>query len=99
MLVRTFALWVGLGISVASAAALTVPATAAHGGGPPAAALVPLADDTTAPGAHFVDGKALLLDGRLGHASVARDPQSGAASTFILATVTAAEHTSGVHDG
>jgi Ca-activated chloride channel family protein len=41
--------------------------------------------------AHFVDGKALLLDGRLGHASVPRDARGGRASTFVLATVTAPE--------
>jgi Ca-activated chloride channel family protein len=98
MLVRTFALWVGLGISVASAAAFTVPAPAAHGSVAPGATVGPSPGDTTALGAHFVDGKALLLDGRLGHASVARDPRGGAASTFILATVTAAELGSSVHD-
>jgi Ca-activated chloride channel family protein len=40
---------------------------------------------------HFVDGKTLLLDGRLGHASVARDTRGVSASTFVLATVTGAD--------
>jgi Ca-activated chloride channel family protein len=47
--------------------------------------------DTISAQAHFVDGRALLLDGRLGHASVARATAGGAAETFVLATVTGAE--------
>jgi Ca-activated chloride channel family protein len=44
---------------------------------------------------HFVDGKTLLLDGRLGHTSIARTSAGGSAGTFVLATVTGADASSG----
>jgi Ca-activated chloride channel homolog len=89
MRVRSFALWSALGVSLASACAFLLPVPAAHGGGggtqrpggdPPSD---PIADRS-----HFVDGTTLLLDGRLGHASVERDSRGGSTSTFLLATVT-----------
>lgn len=98
MLVRTFVLWVGLGVSVASAGALTLPTPAARGSGPTEAPAPLSPSAPVSPGAHFVDGKALLLDGRLGHASVPRDPRGASASTFILATVTAAERSADTQD-
>jgi Ca-activated chloride channel homolog len=49
------------------------------------------AADTVQATSHFVDGKTLLLDGRLGHASVARNTAGGTAGTFVLATVTGAD--------
>jgi len=46
---------------------------------------------------HFVDGKTLLLDGRLGHASIPRDSRGGTAGTFVLATVTGGDLAPGEH--
>ena len=69
---------------------MLLPAPSARGAGP-AVRLADPAPDPQAPGSHFVDGKTLLLDGRLGHASIARDPRSGKAGTFVLATVTGAD--------
>jgi len=89
MRVRSFALWSALGVSLASACAFLLPVPAAHGGGgnpqrpggdPPSD---PIADHS-----HFVDGTTLLLDGRIGHASIERDSRGGSTSTFLLATVT-----------
>jgi Ca-activated chloride channel homolog len=92
MLVRTFALWSALGVSVATVSAFLVPTRSASGSPRPEPGLAPdPAGQPTAPAAHFVDGKALLLDGRLGHASVARSDRGRAASTFLLATVTGAD--------
>ncbi len=98
MLVRTFALWTALGVSVAAAGSFVLPtpstaATAVRGGSPPDSPFSPRGGGASSTDAHFVDGKALLLDGRLGHASVARDVRGGSASTFVLATVTATEAT------
>ena len=87
MLVRTFALWSALGVSVATAGALLLPAPAAHGRGLAAGADTP-ALAPASPQAHFLQGSTLLLDGRLGHASLARDARGGTGSTFVLATVT-----------
>lgn len=90
MLVRTFALLAALGTSVATAGALLLPIPAARGSGP-----VTIQPPGTSPSgttdAHFLDGSTLLLDGRLGHASLERDTRGGTASTFLLATVTGAE--------
>jgi Ca-activated chloride channel family protein len=98
MLVRTFMLWVGLGVSVASTGALMLPTTVARGSAPSDAPVSPAPGAPASPDAHFVDGKSLLLDGRLGHASVPRDPRGGSASTFILATVTAPERSADARD-
>jgi Ca-activated chloride channel family protein len=89
MRVRSFALWSVLGVSLASAAAFLLPVPAAHGGG--GTAQRPVGDpaaDPVADRSHFVDGTTLLLDGRVGHASIERDSRGGSTSTFLLATVT-----------
>jgi Ca-activated chloride channel homolog len=90
MRVRSFALWSMLGVSLASAAAFLLPVPAAHGGGGASQHPVgdPGSDPATPDRAHFVDGTTLLLDGRLGHASIERDARGDSASTFVLATVT-----------
>jgi Ca-activated chloride channel family protein len=93
MLVRTFALWAALGVSVASAGAMLLPTPSARGGSL-AVRPDPSGSQPTGSDAHFLDGKALLLDGRLGHASLPRDARGGTASTFLLATVTGADATS-----
>ncbi len=104
MLVRTFALWTALGVSLAAAGAFALPSpsTAAsradRGGSPSGGAIPSRPGGVSSTDAHFVDGKALLLDGRLGHASVARNPRGGSASTFVLATVTAAETGADSHE-
>ena len=90
MRVRSFALWAALGVAGSVGGAWLLPAPSARGAGP-AVRLADPAPDPQAPGSHFVDGKTLLLDGRLGHASIARDPRSGKAGTFVLATVTGAD--------
>jgi Ca-activated chloride channel homolog len=92
MLVRTFALWAAFGVSVASASALLLPTPAARGADSPVGPVAAHGPEGSSTDAHFVDGKALLLDGRLGHASVPRDARGAAASTFVLATVTASDH-------
>jgi Ca-activated chloride channel family protein len=87
MRVRTFALWATLGIATSIGAAMLLPSPSARGARSGSTPVDPGPDpDTTT--AHFVDGKTLLLDGRLGHASVARDPAGGSTGTFVLATVT-----------
>ena len=89
MRVRSFALWSVLGVSLASACAFLLPVPAAHGGG--GTTQRPGGDpasDPVADHSHFVDGTTLLLDGRLGHASIERDSRGGSTSTFLLATVT-----------
>ena len=90
MRVRTFALWAAVGIACSSAGALLLPIPAARGDGPRSGRIEPETDPVRA-ASHFVDGETLLLDGRLGHASVERDPAGGTAGTFVLATVTGAD--------
>jgi Ca-activated chloride channel family protein len=51
----------------------------------------PVPDPDATVTSHFVDGKTLLLDGRLGHATIARDARGGSAGTFVLATITGAD--------
>jgi Ca-activated chloride channel family protein len=87
MRVRTFALWATLGIACSIGGAMLLPAPSARGAGTGIRSSDPAPDPDTA-SAHFVDGKTLLLDGRLGHASVPRDPSGRTAGTFVLATVT-----------
>lgn len=88
MRLRSFALWSALGVSLASAGAFLLPMPAARGGGPVQQAGGDPTPDPDVDHAHFVDGTTLLLDGRLGHASIARDAHGESASTFLLATVT-----------
>ena len=94
MRVRSFVLLAGLGIAVSTTGALLLPASSVRGssgtwspGDPPATP----DPDSRSDGAHFVDGRTLLLDGRLGHATVPRDRSGRTAETFILATVTGAD--------
>lgn len=91
MRVATFALWATLGIASSTGGALLLPAPAAHGQAPTPWRADPAGADPVQAQSHFVDGKTLLLDGRLGHDSVARDRSSGTAETFVLATVTGAD--------
>jgi Ca-activated chloride channel family protein len=98
MLVRTFALWSALGMSLASAVAATVPLSRARSTVPEPIAISPEPGSSTTP-AHFVDGSTLLLDGRLGHSAVPRSTTGTAASTFLLATVTASDPVSGASSG
>jgi Ca-activated chloride channel family protein len=91
MRVRSFVLWAALGVSASVTGALLLPASPARGAGgswtpgDPAATPDP---DTQPDKAHFVDGRALLLDGRLGHQTVALDRSGRSAETFVLATIT-----------
>jgi Ca-activated chloride channel family protein len=87
MRVRSFALWAALGVTGSVGAAMLVPTPVARGYAPLAVHVDPT-PAAQGPTAHFVDGKALLLDARLGHASIARDSRGGNAETFVLATVT-----------
>jgi len=89
MRVRSFALWSVLGVSLASAGAFLLPVPVARGGGGTTRGPVgDPASDPVADHSHFVDGTTLLLDGRLGHASIERDSRGSSSSTFLLATVT-----------
>jgi len=91
MRVRTFALWAALGVAASTAGAVLLPASAA----PADPGRHHFHVDPVSPGgaarAHFVDGRTLLLDARLGHASLPRDPSAGSAETYLLATITGAE--------
>jgi Ca-activated chloride channel family protein len=90
MRVRTFALAAAAAVACSAGAALLVPTPAAQGRSTVLTVAEP-APPPEGPSAHFVDGKTLLLDARLGHASVARDPHGGSTGTFVLATVTGAD--------
>ena len=90
MRVRTFALWAALGVACPSAGAMLLPTPSAKGASQGSWRSDPQPDPDTS-SAHFVDGKTLLLDGRLGHATVSRDSRGGTAGTFVLATVTGAD--------
>jgi Ca-activated chloride channel family protein len=96
MRVRTFALWAVLGIACSAAGAMLLPTPSARGQAPAPRWADP-SPDPDATTSHFVDGKTLLLDGRLGHASVPRDARGGTAGTFVLATVTGADVAAGEH--
>lgn len=88
MRVRSFALWSVLGVSLASSGAFLLPVPVAHGGGTTQRPVTDPGTDPAPDRSHFVDGTTLLLDGRIGHASIERDSRGGSASTFLLATVT-----------
>ncbi len=91
MRIRTFALVAGLSMasSAAGSWALSAPA--------PLSQRPVLAPGPAAPADHsrFVDGKTLLLEGRLGRASIARTEGSGSSEAFVLATVTGADAPAG----
>jgi Ca-activated chloride channel family protein len=90
MRVRTFALWAALGVVVSTAGAMVVPAPTARGD-VPRTARIESGSGVDPAQAHFVDGKTLLLDGRVGHESLPRDDAAGGVDTFVLATVTGGE--------
>jgi Ca-activated chloride channel family protein len=75
--------------------AFLLPASSRARADVPGAAPDPITRDPARADAHFVDGKTLLLDGRLGHASIARDPAGGSTGSFVLATVTGADAPAG----
>jgi Ca-activated chloride channel family protein len=94
MRVQTFALWAVFGVASSVVGAMFVPVPS-----PRSEILVtPRLEPAPQPeglASHFVEGKALLLDGRLGHATVARDPAGGSVGTFVLATITGADVAAG----
>jgi Ca-activated chloride channel family protein len=94
MRVHTFAVLAALGAACAVGGAMLVPTPSARGQTPvdPGVSPAPQAPKVEP---HFVDGKVLLLDGRLGHASVARTTAGATAETFVLATVTGTEAPAG----
>jgi Ca-activated chloride channel homolog len=84
MKIRSVALWAVLGVVASSAGAMAIPVA------PTAARPVPV---TPEPGlardnAHFTAGQTLVVDGRLGHASIAK---TGRGETFFFASVTGAD--------
>jgi len=86
MKLRTVAVWAALGMATSTAGALAIPAPARSStpGAPPIAP-----DPATAlVTSHFTAGQTLTMDGRLGHASLAR---SAAGETFLLASVAGAD--------
>jgi Ca-activated chloride channel family protein len=91
MRVRTFALWATLGVACSAAGAMLLPAPSARADRPATWRVDPTPDPDTSVTSHFVDGKTLLLDGRVGHATIARDSRGGNAGTFVLATITGAD--------
>jgi len=70
---------------------MLLPAPSARADHPAAGRGDPRPDPDVTVTSHFVDGKTLLLDGRVGHATIARDARGGSAGTFVLATVTGAD--------
>jgi Ca-activated chloride channel family protein len=91
MRVRTFALWAALGVACSAAGATLLPVPSARADHPGTWRVDPAPDPDTSVTSHFVDGKTLLLDGRVGHATIARAARGGNAGTFVLATVTGAD--------
>ena len=84
MKIRTLALWGALGVVTSSAGALAIPLPSSTGNVPGEVHPEPkLAGDS----AHFSAGQTLMLDGRLGHAAVAK---TGRGETFLLASITGA---------
>jgi Ca-activated chloride channel family protein len=80
MKIRTLALWAGLGVVTSSAGALAIPLPARDL--PVEVHPEPkLAKDL----AHFTAGQTLLVDGRLGHATIGK---TGRGETFFFASVT-----------
>jgi Ca-activated chloride channel family protein len=86
MRVSVFCLCAALGgvASVLAATQLPLPAAGGQAPAPDAGA------GKSSAASHFVENGALVLDGRLGHASLAQD-RSGNAETFVLATVTGSD--------
>ncbi len=85
MKIRSVALWAVLGIVASSAGAMAVPVskTAAR-----PAWVTPEPGLITKDNSHFTAGQTLVVDGRLGHASIAK---TGRGETFFFASVTGAE--------
>ena len=95
MKVRSVALWAALGVVVSSAAAFAIPVAAPRGAS--GATSVPAGGDSTLvadPSGrpldahdvnHFSAGQTLAVDGRLGHATLAKN---GAGETFLFTSVT-----------
>jgi Ca-activated chloride channel family protein len=93
MRTRTFAVLASVSMALSGAAswALSAPSPASRNGiaiTTTASTLPPAAS-----GARFVDGKTLLLEGRLGRATVARSNQTGSETTesLVLASITGAD--------
>jgi Ca-activated chloride channel family protein len=93
MRIRSFAAMatIAMALSAAGSWALSAPSPIGkHQPGPVASSPSPV--PSAAPDvSRFVDGKTLLLDGRLGQASIARTDSAPSTETFVLATVTGAE--------
>jgi Ca-activated chloride channel family protein len=95
MRVRTFAVWALLGATASIGAALLIPVPHARGESHDGPTVAPLpASETETDASRFVDGKTLVLDGRLGHGAIASS-RSGS-ETFVLATITGGEASSDV---
>jgi Ca-activated chloride channel family protein len=99
MRIRTFAALASLSMSLSAAGAWALSSPAA-----PAPLTARTADSADVPAppkvdaSRFVDGKTLLIEGRLGRASVPRTQgASSSTESFILATVTGGEPPPGVH--
>lgn len=92
MLVRSFAIWSVLGMATAAAGAWVCPlASARTASGWPSYTATATNEGASPTPAHFVDGKTLLLDGRLGHDALVESTTGGSTSTFVLATITGAD--------
>jgi Ca-activated chloride channel homolog len=85
MKVRNVAVLAALGVVASSAAAMAIPVSDAR------TALVEVRPEPKIDkdNAHFTAGQTLLLDGRLGHANIAK--ASGRAETYFFASVTGAD--------
>ena len=80
------ALWAVLGVVASTAGAMAIPVPATASGARPA--WVTPEPGSPKDNAHFTAGQTLVVDGRLGHASIAK---TGRGETFFFASVTGAE--------
>ena len=86
MKVRSVALWAALGVAVSSAAALAIPMPPGAKGGTSTVLADPNGKPLDAQDVnHFTAGQTLTIDGRLGHATLAKN---GAGETFLFTSVT-----------
>ena len=88
MRVRSVVLFAALGILSSSAGALAIPVSPAPSGGGIHVEPSPGDPEATGDRSHFVAGRTLAVDARLGHASMRR---SASGETFLFASVTGAD--------
>jgi Ca-activated chloride channel family protein len=92
MRIRTFAIWAALCVVASSAGAMAVPLPSAKGD-PGVAGIWVDPGTALAQGelSHFSAGGTLVVDGRLGHASLARATRGATGETFLFTSVTASD--------